>query len=131
MEKDIQKLEDGEVEETYAHAVASLTGNQDVVDAVAKRGNRTAAGRTRAVLSFAEPLSERGDEDGSIENSEEEKEDNTSNDSEGTSGIEDSESDSEQGLVMKARTPEELEAEREARKADRKSEQESCERCPK
>jgi RIO kinase 1 len=30
---DIRQLENGEVEETYAHAVAALTGNQDVVDA--------------------------------------------------------------------------------------------------
>lgn len=29
---DIKKLEDGEVEETYAHAIAALTGNQDVVE---------------------------------------------------------------------------------------------------
>jgi RIO kinase 1 len=30
---DIKQLQNGEVEETYAHAVAALTGNQDVVDA--------------------------------------------------------------------------------------------------
>ena len=30
---DIQKLQDGDVEETYAHAVAALTGNSDVVEA--------------------------------------------------------------------------------------------------
>merc|ERR1711865_799134 len=29
---DIQQLENGEVEETYAHAVAALTGNQEVVE---------------------------------------------------------------------------------------------------
>jgi RIO kinase 1 len=32
-EYEIQKLQDGEVEDTYAHAVASMTGNSDVVAA--------------------------------------------------------------------------------------------------
>jgi RIO kinase 1 len=36
-ELDIQMMEEGEVEETYAHAVAALTGNQEVVDAVIKK----------------------------------------------------------------------------------------------
>ena len=30
---DIQRLQDGDVEETYAHAVAALTGNSEVVEA--------------------------------------------------------------------------------------------------
>ena len=39
-EQDIRMIEEGEVEETYAHAVAALTGNKDVVNAVAKKMQR-------------------------------------------------------------------------------------------
>ncbi len=39
-ELDIQMMEDGEVEETYARAVAALTGNRDVIDAVASKQQR-------------------------------------------------------------------------------------------
>ena len=39
-EQEIQKLAAGEVEDTYAQAVASLTGNRDVVAAVAKKTGR-------------------------------------------------------------------------------------------
>ena len=39
-EHEIQKLEQGEVEDTYAHAVAALTGNRDIVEAVAKKTGR-------------------------------------------------------------------------------------------
>lgn len=41
-ETDIKMMADGDVEETYAKAVASLTGNQDVVDAVAKKQKKAA-----------------------------------------------------------------------------------------
>lgn len=34
---DVGKIAEGDVEETYAHAVAALTGNEDVVAAVSKR----------------------------------------------------------------------------------------------
>jgi len=34
---DVGKIAEGDVEETYAHAVAALTGNEDVVTAVSKR----------------------------------------------------------------------------------------------
>ena len=36
---DVGKIEEGDVEETYAHAVAALTGNADVVAAVASKKN--------------------------------------------------------------------------------------------
>ena len=36
-EIDIQMMEDGEVEETYAHAVAALTGNKDVIESVTSK----------------------------------------------------------------------------------------------
>jgi RIO kinase 1 len=36
-EQDIRMIEEGEVEETYAYAVAALTGNKDVVNAVANK----------------------------------------------------------------------------------------------
>ena len=41
-ELDIQMMEDGDVEETYANAVAALTGNKDVVNAVAKKQKKNA-----------------------------------------------------------------------------------------
>jgi len=34
---DVGKIEEGDVEETYAHAVAALTGNDDVVNAVSRK----------------------------------------------------------------------------------------------
>ncbi|KAL7548540.1 hypothetical protein ACHAWF_011830 [Thalassiosira exigua] len=34
---DVGKIEEGDIEETYAHAVAALTGNEDVVTAVSKK----------------------------------------------------------------------------------------------
>jgi RIO kinase 1 len=34
---DVEKIEEGDVEETYARAVALLTGNEDIVDAVSKK----------------------------------------------------------------------------------------------
>ena len=33
----VGKIEEGDVEETYAHAVAALTGNDDVVNAVSRK----------------------------------------------------------------------------------------------
>jgi len=41
-ELDIQMMEDGEVEETYAHAVAALTGNIEVVEAVTSKQKKLA-----------------------------------------------------------------------------------------
>jgi len=38
-EYEIKKMETGDVEETYARAVAALTGNEDVVDAVIRKQN--------------------------------------------------------------------------------------------
>jgi|EP00979_Chaetoceros_neogracilis_P014328 RIO kinase 1 len=41
-ELDIQMMADGEVEETYAQAVAALTGNTDVIDAVVNKQKKVA-----------------------------------------------------------------------------------------
>jgi len=48
-EVDIQKMEMGEVEETYAEAVAALTGNRDVVDAVVQKQRQKALDEGRDV----------------------------------------------------------------------------------
>jgi len=50
-EYDIQKLEQGDVEESYATAVASLTGNQDVVDAVSSSKTKSAAVGSTSILN--------------------------------------------------------------------------------
>jgi RIO kinase 1 len=133
-EYDIQKIQDGEVEETYAHAVASLTGNKDVVDAVAKKSNAT----TKSVQSiietsqipvsedkvnekavqkavvFSDPLqtTELGSSDEDDRDRESDEEDQSDDSSlEG----------SEEGFVKTVRTSEQLQAERDATKAGRKA----------
>lgn len=51
-EYEIQKLERGDVEDTYAHAVANLTGNTKVVDAVLAAKKTTASTESvRSILS--------------------------------------------------------------------------------
>lgn len=113
-EYEIQKLQDGEVEETYAHAVASLTGNKDVVDAVVKKSSRQTALPTQSV-----PVASEEDKHNS------EVVDNTlvenANSSETSSDEESEDDDNDCDFVKRARTPEELQAERNARKADRKA----------
>jgi RIO kinase 1 len=58
-EHEIRKLAEGDVEDTYAHAVAALTGNVDVVKAVARKTGRVEAASVRSVLLT--PVETKGD----------------------------------------------------------------------
>jgi RIO kinase 1 len=54
-EYEIAKLATGEVEETYANAVASLTGNKQVVDAVARKSAAAAVAATATATNQSTP----------------------------------------------------------------------------
>ena len=147
-EYEIQKLEKGDVEDTFAHAVASLTGNKDVVDAVVKTSRRKNA-MTKSVQSISlDTVVVEDDEkeppstflctvsDDGIQGKiilDDESGSNTDDDCEGEEdGLEydsssSSESDQEKNddgstdFVKTPKTVEELHAEREAKKAERKA----------
>jgi RIO kinase 1 len=131
-EYDIQKLEQGDVEETYALAVASLTGNQDAVDAATapKQDEAQSIQKERAATGSCESKSvhfqgncrdselaaPNADLSGAVEDSDEDigEDDEDSYDS-------DEDDESSTGFQKVARTPEELEAEKEAKKSERKA----------
>jgi RIO kinase 1 len=129
-EYDVQKLERGEVEETYANAVASLTGNQNVVDAVtAKKATAVATARSKEVrfdVSYevedlgATPIE---NETRSVPASSDldcEDELESDDDCSSEEESEDDEEDSSRYLKV-PRTREELDAEKEAKKLERKA----------
>jgi RIO kinase 1 len=142
-EHEIQKLATGEVEDTYAQAVASLTGNRDVVEAVAKKLGRNDF-MTKSVQSiltnassrespqeeerkvggkngvhFSAVLDEKGDKLPSRQSGEDEFmsecDDDSSVDSEGESV------DKEIGFVKTPMTPEEFTAMKEAVRTERRA----------
>ena len=111
-EVDIQMMADGEVEETYAHAVAALTGNKDVVDAVVKKQKKMA-------LDFDGEDNEE-DYDSVSEEDSEEEEDGIIED------LKDDENYDENGrYIKKAMTPEKLKAAKEAKRAANKANKKS------
>lgn len=146
---EIQKLERGDVEGTYAHAVASLTGNRDVVEAVHKKTGRdesvqsilmnAAAAANKSVveedLQIIPANADVGDvgvnDSGADRNNggrtaslsgDENSNDAAVSDDEREESISDEESeDEEDGFVKVARTPEQLQAERAALKQQRKA----------
>lgn len=148
-EYDIEKLSQGEVEATYANAVASLTGNKDVVDAVHKKTAQDGCDKSvKSMLAIAARMEGRGDEqtlrvlwasdvtktddvdnmDGCVMNDAMyaigkmvENDDDLSSSSDDSSGDE----CSEKGYVKIPRTPEELEAHREARRVERRANKKS------
>ena len=97
---DIRQLEKGKVEESYAHAVAALTGNQDVVDAYQS-------------YKVGEGLSNKTAED-------EKSQDESEYDSDDNGDSDEDDSDEER-FVKVPRTQEELEAEKADKKAERKA----------
>lgn len=97
---DIRQIEKGEVEETYAHAVAALTGNQDVVENY--KNYKAGEG---FVSKDTQKDDEKSDTTGSEENPAEDSDDE----------------DEEPRFVKVARTKEELEAEKAELKASRKA----------
>ena len=122
-EYEIQKLEKGEVEDTYAQAVASLTGNRDVVDAVSRKLGSNVTKTVQSIISDASTAqNDKSETHAVIEN-----EDMCTGDD--IMEVEDEDDDSEamesededEEFVKVARTPEQLAAEREASKAGRKA----------
>jgi len=106
---EIAELEKGNVEESFANAVASMTGNRAVVDAVAEKTGQS-KDSIHAIL--------RGPNDSHAEN--ENEEGILSQEESSEPSLEDSDTD-EDTFAKVARTPEELEAEKEAKKAERKA----------
>jgi RIO kinase 1 len=129
-EHEIQKLEQGEVEDTYAHAVAALTGNRDIVEAVAKKTGRDNV-MIRPVQSI---LSEGGGQsDGDVKSlnanvkavtfqdgpDDADPDEDDGSDAESMDVSDDEEPDAD--FVKTTRTLEQLQAEKEAKRAERKA----------
>ena len=133
---EIQKLEEGEVEETFAKAVASMTGRPEVVEAVEKRLGRSLTSGTvmaQTATRSSEPnnhstgaasiVPSEGGTRRNLDHHEAELTDG-SVDGESSSGHSESDTDSaddDQSYVKTKKTKEELEAEKEALKAERKA----------
>jgi len=125
---EIQKLEDGEVEETYAHAVAALTGNRDIVQAVVAR-RQGADARLAASLGAVRLEEEEGDEERPQVRRTDEDDDGGSCGDGSVNALDDandgddesSSGGSAEYYVKEPKTPEELQAEKEAKKAARKA----------
>ena len=119
-EHEIGAIEDGDVEETYAHAVAALTGNEKVVNAVAKKiGRDDIKSNVHTLISAS--LNETSNDATTTGD-----DDNDEDDGDGDSGSGSDESSSSDGTedggyVKRAMTPEEAQAARDARRAERKA----------
>ena len=113
-EHEIAQIEDGDVEGTYAHAVAALTGNEEVVDAVAKKIGREDI-KTNVHTLISASLNEAVND---VDNEEDEDAPYSDEDEEGTSS---DDADEEGGYMKRAMTPEEAQAAREAKRAERKA----------
>jgi len=89
-EVDIQKMDMGEVEETYAEAVAALTGNRDVVEAVLKKQRQKSQKESHAVVLVTDSETDSANEcgpDGGGDSEEEASDDSEdSGDSDGEEG---------------------------------------------
>ena len=121
---DIQKLKEGDVEDTYALAVAQMTGNTDVVEAVAKKSGRQDL-LTNSVQSILAASEENDDlvapaesEAANVSDADDNGDEDEASDDDASSG--DSDDGEDEPFVKTPRTSEELEAEHEARKAQRK-----------
>ena len=121
---DIQKIEDGDVEETYAHAVAALTGNKIVIQAVATLGGDNSVQSILKTEKECKIISKEVhfelDEKNSVVNEGDDRPKNFESEHESD---EESDSDDDDGVpyIKRARTEEELVAEREERKLGRKA----------
>ena len=115
-EIDIQMMNKGEVEETYAHAVAALTGNKDVVDAVVKKQKNVRMDLGQDVDHNQIDSEDDDDVDDQYMSDDEVSDDNDED------SIENDDSYDENGrFIKKARTPEELKAARDELKAKMKA----------
>jgi RIO kinase 1 len=134
-EHEIRQMEKGDVEDTYAHAVAALTGNKDVVNAVEARRRetkeRTAAAPKGSLLKKAAACGDaKKAQQNSVKFDEEAGDADSDEDAEElieVSGESDDESDDDEDarFVKVARTPEELQAEKIARRDERRANKKS------
>ena len=125
---DVGKIEEGDVEETYAHAVAALTGNEDVVVAALKKSGGDKGGANRSAhVTFAHTIEDNEVGDDVSEYGDANEELNPadgecgSNDGDDNNDDESDSSDDEGKFAKKSMTPEEATAAREAVKAARKA----------
>lgn len=124
-EYDIKQLENGAVEETYAHAVAALTGNQDVVDAY--RNYKAGEGIPTVTTTTKErettlAQSSMDDNEDAVDNCSGENDDGSGDgDSDDGGNDEDDDSSNEGCFVRVPKTAEELEAEKADLRASRKA----------
>jgi RIO kinase 1 len=115
-EIDIQMMNKGEVEETYAHAVAALTGNKDVVEAVIKKQKHVRIDLGHNVEQEQSTSDDDDDDDQYISDDEVSEDDDEEN-----MGQDGDNYDENGRYIKKARTPEELKAARDALKAKMKA----------
>lgn len=120
---DVRQIEKGEVEATYAHAVAALTGNQDVVDLYKtyQRGDGLTESEPNPTDDDVSPIVRDEGEDEKVDDDNDDDDDDDDQDSDD----DETESETEEKYVKVPKTPEELEAAkaeiREQRKANKKS----------
>mmetsp|Transcript_20446 Transcript_20446/g.31542 ORF Transcript_20446/g.31542 Transcript_20446/m.31542 type:complete len:621 (+) Transcript_20446:56-1918(+) len=126
-EHEIKQLAEGEVEETYAHAVAALTGNQDVVDAVAKKSGRddTKSKTVHSILLSTEGSKKKEGLDAKFahdsNNEAVSDEEGENNYDENSNEDNDDDDDDSTRFIKTAMTPEELAAAKEEVRAARKA----------
>jgi len=114
---DIKMMVDGEVEETYANAIAELTGNQIVVDAVANKQKKVAfemidyndANDANDDNNFTDSQAQNDDDDADEEDDGDEQESSVDYE-------DDANYDADGRYIKKAMTPEELQAAKEAKR---------------
>jgi len=116
---DVGKIAEGDVEAMYAHAVAALTGNEDVVAAVSKKTG-VDVNSLKHVLFAPTEEEEVVDEDKARDSGVNPAEGGSDED-EGNNNDGDNDSDNEEQFVKVAMTPEEAIAAREAIRAGRRA----------
>ena len=115
---DIQKLENGEVEETYAHAVAALTGNHVVVEAYQ---NYQAGQSMEPTMTRKDCDIERSNDNEEVDLDNDDDEEADAQDDSDSSDDEISSSGDEEPFSKVAKTQEQLEEEKCEKKAQRKA----------
>jgi RIO kinase 1 len=122
-EVDIKMMVDGEVEETYANAIAELTGNQIVVDAVANKQKKVAF----ELIDYNDANDDANDvTDSQAQNGDDDEDEENDDDEQDSDDYENDDNyDADGRYIKKAMTPEELlaakEAKRDAMKDHKKS----------
>jgi len=123
---DVGKIEEGDVEETYAHAVAALTGNENVVKKMKENSRDGGSGSKSTHILFASNDDE--EEDTDVGDDEKDTlQDEKGGTDDGSNDTDESDEEAEEGgqYVKVAMTPEEValakEATRNMRKANKKA----------